>query len=135
MSYYDRDRSTAAPSMQWPKPHIGSTSEFLVSGWPCVEQFTNNTAGALTKTVTFATVTKFVNISAQGGNLNCTIQGSASSFVVFDGTTLELPVKCTKLTIEVLDGDTFTVVAGLTSIPASEYPTSSQLGNALATVS
>lgn len=129
MSYYDRDRSNAAPMMHQPKTYIGNTAEYLVAGWPFVCTYTGASGNGSdeTKTVTFNYVTQFVQITAHDGDISLKINGS-SAFQVPSGTTVRLDVKCTELVITVPDTKTFSLVAGLTNISKNQYPTDSWSG-------
>jgi len=130
--YYDRDRNTtAAGHMGWPEAHLGSTGEFLVSGYPYTYGRTNNSGGSETKTIAFVFVTKFIQITAVDGNATISVQGGAN-FVVPSGSTIYLEVKATDLSITIDDLKSYTVIAGLTTVKRARYPT--ELGT-LATVS
>ena len=130
--YYDRDRTNVAGTMSHPTTYIGNTAEYLVAGWPYVKGHTNVSGGDETKTLTFNYVTQFVVIQAIGGDLVCYVQdASGDTFEVKEDTSLKLEVKLTKLTITVGNNDGFTVVAGLTNIPKSQYPSDSWTGAVL----
>ena len=132
--YYDRDRSGSAGTMHnHGGTYIGNTAEYLVSGWPFVYTFTGNSGNGSdsTKTVGFNYVTKFVQVTAHDGDVSLTINDSASSFLVPSGTTVRLDVKMTKLAITVGDTKTFSLVAGLTNVPAAQYPDDSWSGGSV----
>ena len=128
--YYDRDRSppgsstrTAAGTMNYPGTYIGNTAEYLVSGWPYVKRIVNPDGNTRTHTVNFNYVTSELKIQAVNQDITITLQDSSDTFIVKDDTTITLPVKCTKLSFQVTTiGNGITVIASLTNIPASQYP-------------
>ena len=128
MSYYDRDRTNAAGTMQYPKTYIGNTAEYLVSGWPYVKSILNDDGQATTYTLNLNYVTSEIKIQAVGSDMTISLQGS-DSFIVAAGTTMTLPVKCTTLTFSnaTLDHGII-VIAALTNIPAAQYPSDSWVG-------
>lgn len=121
MGYYDRDRTTAASTMQWPEPHIGSTSEFLVAGWPYTLSYDNATGGTTTNEIVFRYVSKFITITALTSDLSVSIQ-SGSAFVIPAGTTQKFEVKATTVDIDTEAGAGFRLIAGLTNIKKKHYP-------------
>ena len=117
MSYYDRDRSTAARTMNIPKAHYGNTAEFLVSGWPFLE---THTAGG---TSTFGYVTQWVCISAIGANVTVTLDGGGAAFTVPAGTiSPRFDFKCTSVTVALDGAGSACVSAGLTNVKAEDFP-------------
>ena len=127
--YYDRDRTLAAGTMQYPKTYIGNTAEYLVSGWPYVKTITNSDGQATTFTLNLNYVTSEIKIQAIGEDITITLQGSSDTFVVYQDTTITLPVKATKLSFTNTTQDAgITVIAALTNIRASQYPTDSWSG-------
>jgi len=136
MSYYDRDKSDAQPSMKWPKPHHGSTAEYGTSGWPFVETGTTATSLSTSVTVTFEYVTRWVQITNTGAkDLALSFEDPSTSA---PGTYYEiqagdvsprLELKCVKLYITSLDaaGTSYSLIAGLTSIPSDGFPDISAL--------
>ena len=142
--YYDKDRNpngylgtnaTAQGTMNWPTPHIGATSEYLVSGWPYTKDFTaGGASGDYTEAIAFAFVTKFITITAIGGNATVNIQGG-DNFTVYSGTTQKFEVKAVDVSVTVSETDGFQLVVGLTSIPRSQYPSDGIDPADLATVS
>ena len=62
------------------------------------------------------------------GDISLSINGGSESFVVPGGTTVRLDVKMTVLAISVGDTKTFSLVAGLTNVPKSQYPSDSWSG-------
>jgi len=123
MSYYDRDRTAAAGTMQHPEAYIGNTAEYLVSGWPYSLSYDNSSGGTKTNTVTFSYVTKFITITAISGAATVSLQGQAN-FVIPAGTTQKFEVKATTVAISVGNNHGFRLVAGLTNIPKTQYPSS-----------
>ena len=121
MSYYDRDRTTAAGTMGWPTPHIGATGEYLVSAWPYSLSYDNGTGGPLTNAVAFNYVTKFITITALITDATVSLQGQ-SAFVIPAGTTQKFEVKATTVAVTVDGGSGFRLVAGMTNIPKEQYP-------------
>ena len=129
--YYDRDRSppgsnttrNAAGTMNYPTPYLGNTAEYLVSGWPYVKRIVNGDGTTRTHTINFNYVTSELKIQAINQDITITLQDSSDTFIVKDDTTMTLPVKCTKLSFQVKTiGNGITVIAALTNIPASQYP-------------
>lgn len=120
--YYDRDRTAAAGTMQHPIPHLGNSSEFLVSGWPYLAS--KVLAAGTSVTINLSSVSRWICVSAIGDNITVTLQGGAASFVVADGTnTGQLELKCTSVTLTAgTTGGTASLAAGLTNIPNSQYP-------------
>jgi len=138
MSYYDRDKSNAPTTMQWPKPHFGSVTEYQVSPWPFCEVV--EAAGGLDAIeVNFKSVTRWICITALDGDVKVAfadpdaidpettdVYGWESYFIVPSGTTSpRIEVKCTKIWVDAVSG-TFptdiTVMAGVTSIDTSQFP-------------
>jgi len=134
--YYDRDNDDAQPSMKWPTPHHGSVSEYAVSGWPCIKKGTTSGSTAIPSTVTFEYVTRWVQIT-NTGSAAIAISFADPEDAVPSGTpktyytlqsgkeTPRLELKCVKLYINTLTGSsavTYSIVAGLTAIPAAGFP-------------
>ena len=121
MSYYDRDRATAARTMNIPKAHHGNTAEFLVSGWPFLE--THTTTGAGNGTSTFGFVTQWVCISAIGANVTVTLDGGAAAFTVPAGTiSPRFDFKCTSVKVALDGAGSACVSAGLTNVRSEDFP-------------
>ena len=119
MSYYDRDRTNAAPTMGQPRTYIGNTAEYMVSGWPYAKTVTGTT------TIEFNEVTQWINVSAVGAAVTVTFQGGAAAFVVPAGTqTGQLELKCTKVTLTFTGGVNISasILAGMTNVKADQYP-------------
>ncbi len=131
--YYDKDRNpngymganaTAQGTMGLPSPHLGNTAEYLVAGWPYTKDFTAGAAsGDYTEAIAFQYVTQFITITAVGGNATVSIQGG-DNFTVYSGTTQKFEVKAVDVSVTVSETDGFQLVAGLTNIPRSQYPSS-----------
>jgi len=130
--YYDRDNDDAQPSMKWPKPHHGSVPEYAVSAWPCIKKGTTSGSKTIADTITFEYVTRWIQIT------NTDTVDIAISFADPDGSapvtyytvqagkvSPRLEIKCVKLYINTLTGSSaadYSIVAGLTSIPAAGFP-------------
>jgi hypothetical protein len=139
MSYYDRDKSNAPTTMQWPKPHFGSVAEYQVSPWPFCEIIEKGVSDAEAHEINFKSVTRWICITALEGDVKVAFAdpdaidpettiayGWESYFIVPSGTTSpRIEVKCTKIWVEAVSG-TFkteiTVMAGVTSIDTSQFP-------------
>jgi hypothetical protein len=132
MSYYDRDKTDAQPKMQWPKPHHGSVAEYAVSAWPCVKSGTTSASLIETSPVTFEYVTRWIQITNTGTGaiaLSFADPGSLAPVTYYNipaaKSSPRLELKCVKLYINTLAGSTaapYSIIAGLTSIPASSFP-------------
>jgi hypothetical protein len=135
MSYYDRDKSNAPTTMQWPKPHFGSVAEYQVSPWPFCEVI-KSADSVLTAGVDFKGVTRWICITALTQDVKVAfadpdatslgVPGWLSYFTIPSGTTSpRIEVKCTKIWVAAVSG-TFpteiTVMAGVTSIDTSQFP-------------
>jgi hypothetical protein len=136
MSYYDRDNDDAQPSMKWPKPHHGSTAEYGTSGWPFVESGTTATDLTTSTTVTFGYVTRWIQITNTGGKdlaLSFEDPGGSAPGTYYEiqsgDISPRLELKCVKLYITSLDaaGTSYSLIAGLTSIPDDGFPDISAL--------
>ena len=128
--YYDRDRNpngafgtnaSARGTMNWPKPHLHASSEYLVAGWPYSLSYDNSSNATKTNTITFEYVTKFITITAITGAATVSLQGQAN-FVIPAGTTTKFEVKATTVAVTVAHGHGFRLVAGLTNIEKKQYP-------------
>jgi len=119
MTYYDRDKSTAQPKMQWPKPHFGSVSEYQVSPWPFVA---NVTASQTDFEVDFASVTRWIVVHAVAGPVTLSFKSGGEEFVVAEGQSSRLELKCTKIYITTGAGITCSILAGVTSIDDTQFP-------------
>ena len=123
MSYYDRDRTTAAKSMNSPKAHFGNTAEFLVSGWPYLETTTTADPAGVSATSSFGYVTQWVCISAIGTDVTFTLDGGGASFTVPSGTiSPRFDFKCTSVTVTLAGAGSACVSAGLTNVLAADFP-------------
>ena len=131
MSYYDKDKANAQPSMKWPKPHHGSTAEYGTSGWPFVETGTTAADTITSNTVAFEYVTRWVQITNTGAkDLALSFEDPAGSapgtfYTVQAGdVSPRLELKCVNLYITSLDGagTSYSIIAGLTSIPSDGFP-------------
>jgi len=144
MSYYDRDNDDAQPSMKWPKPHHGSTAEYGTSGWPFVESGTTATDLTSYELVTFEYVTRWVQITNTGDEAIAisfsdppTVDDAGevdlapvTYYTIQSGDiSPRLELKCVKLYITSLDaaGSSYSLIAGLTSIPSDGFPDISAL--------
>ena len=143
MSYYDRDKANAQPTMEWPKPHHGSVAEYATSGWPFVAS--GSTAASLTAsiTITFDYVTRWIQITNTGATDLAVSFADPAGIVPTTYYTVKtgavsprLELKCVKTFITSLDGAgaSYSIVAGLTSIPAAGFPDISGLAGILHTV-
>jgi hypothetical protein len=117
--YYDRDKTDAQPSMQWPKPHFGSVAEYQVSPWP----FCKAATGA--ELVNFESVTRWIIITADSAAVKVSFAEPGSLTdpdtyftVPADTMSQRLEVKCTKIWVSA----TCTVLAGVTSVDTSQFP-------------
>ncbi len=120
MSYYDRDRDTAAQTMNIPKAHHGNTAEFMVSGWPYLQTFTADGS------TSFGYVTQWICVSAVGTDVTLTLDDGSAAFTVPAGTiSPRFDFKCTKVTLD-LDstgaGKYACVSAGLTNVREADFP-------------
>jgi hypothetical protein len=131
--YYDRDKSDAQPSMKWPAPHHGSVAEYAVSGWPCMKRGTTAASKTAPDTITFEYVTRWIqitNTSAYDLALSFADPGSSlpvTYYTVKPGkVSPRLELKCVKLYINTLNASSlatsYSIVAGLTAIPAAGFP-------------
>ena len=134
--YYDRDRNvrgtngqysspsdaTVAPIMNHPATHYGNTAEFLVAGWPYIGSKTNATSSPINFTVNFDYVTQFVQVSAIGQDITISIGTGSATFIVPEDRTVKLPVKLKTIKFTVPGTGTVSFCAGLTNVPASEFP-------------
>ena len=130
--YYDRDRNpngtahkanaTAMGTMNHPTTHYGNTAEFLVAGWPYIGTKTNSTGAPISFTVDFDYVTQFVQVSAIGQDITISIGTGSATFKVPEDRTVKLPVKLKTITFGIPDTGTVSFCAGLTNVPASEFP-------------
>ena len=130
--YYDRDRNpngtahktnaTAMGTMNHPVTHYGNTAEFLVAGWPYIGTKTNATSSPINFTVDFDYVTQFVQVSAVGGDITISIGTGSATFIVPEDRTVNLPVKLKTIKFTVPATGTVSFCAGLTNVPASEFP-------------
>ena len=149
--YYDRDRNTrtdyghdantktAAGTMNHPITHHGNTAEYQASGIPFVKKIAlvQNTRTQ----VTFPFVTQWVEVIVEGNHAVeiafsetglSTATGSSNNHVVIDAGSFPgqrgfgsvWRVKCNQmwfLTGET-DGANIYVIAGLTNVPADQFP-------------
>jgi hypothetical protein len=141
MTYYDRDKPDAQPSMAWPKPHHGSTAEYGTSAWPFVstgdiDAFTPSGADPavyVRKEIKFKNVTRWIQITSthttSGLKLSFEDPGiSAEPITYFDipsgTTTPRLEIKCTKIYISSSStgASSYSLIAGLTAIDESSFP-------------
>jgi hypothetical protein len=139
MTYYDRDNDDAQPSMKWPKPHHGSTAEYGTSGWPFVATGTTAADMITSIPVTFEYVTRWIQITNTGakdlaisfsdpgtvGGLGVIGIAPTTYYEVQAGDiSPRLELKCVKLYITSLHGDgtSYSLIAGLTSIPDDGFP-------------
>jgi hypothetical protein len=145
MSYYDRDKSNAQPSMKWPKPHHGSVAEYATSAWPCIKSGTTTVSKIAPVTVTFEYVTRWIQITNTGGAALALSFANPGTLVIpvtyytvpIGAVSPRLELKCVKLYINTLSATTaasYSIVAGLTSIPADGFPDISGLTGVTHTV-
>lgn len=123
-------------SLNWPKPHHNHATEYQVSSWPYV---TSSAANEVTTTpiqITFPFVTRWVQVFNTDGTLTDTLRvgftengvkaTTNANYMVLAGgqSTDRLEVRCTSLWFRQHGGATsFSVVAGLTNIPAAgDFP-------------
>ena len=118
MSYYDRDKANAQPSMMWPKPHFGSAVEYQVSGWPFVA---NVGTGETDFEVDFGSVTRWITVHALGASCDLMFKAGGEAFKVPVGELVRLELKCTKIYITTSTG-TCSIIAGVTSIDDEAFP-------------
>mgnify|MGYP006230785731 FL=1 len=130
--YYDRDKNpngtahkanaTAMGTMNHPMTHYGNTAEFLVAGWPYIGSKTNSTGSTISFTVDFDYVTQFVQVSAIGQDITISIGTGSATFIVPEDRTVKLPVKLKTIKFSIPNTGTVSFCAGLTNVPASEFP-------------
>jgi len=129
-------------SINYPKPHYGSTSEYQVSSWPYV---TASLADELTTTplrITFPYSTRWINIqnmddenirvgfSRNGVQATETANyftvgpiGGAGDFNNAGNSSGILELKCSELWLRTDSGTgTFRIVAGLTNVKRGRFP-------------
>lgn len=165
MSYYDRDKSpnnggttlAVGGNLNWPKPHLGHTPEYQVSGFPFAYTIANEDvddldedgavgdtvpSGAIIK-VSFPQITRWLLISAHKTNDKadhgtCHIafhedgfdEGTYVDTRFFDTQRLEL--KCAAVWIRFTDSakiDHVEIIAGLTGIEAAAFGNLQTLDN------
>ena len=118
-------------SLQYPRPHHGSTSEFQVHGFPYVTGSASGEAGTSTPIkVAFPYVTQFVQVSNPDSNglyVGFTENGTKGTettnryYVPASSAGPVIPVKCKQVFILAAASTTsFTVIAGLTNV--KEFP-------------
>ena len=145
MSYYDRDKADAQPSMKWPKPHHGSTAEYGTSGWPFVASGNTSTAAATATEITFDYVTRWVQITNTGTTIALALSFADPAGVVpttyyrveAGNVSPRFELKCTKLYINTITDTSlasYALIAGLTSIPSDSFPDISALDGIVHTV-
>lgn len=122
-------------SINWPKPHFNNTSEFQVSAWPFITSSTTVSNQAIN--IRFPSVTQWVQIKNTDGSKNLRFGFTQNGVnngnyqVLETGKTIAaqtpvLTIKCAEIWFR---GDTFTdavnfsVIAGLTNVPAGDFPT------------
>ena len=107
-------------SINYPRPHHGSASEFQVHGFPFVTSSINNevvTSGPVK--VTFPYVTQFVQITNTGNSK--LLVGFSENGVTGSSMSPVLPIKCREIFFLTDVGTTsFTLLAGLTNV--TEFP-------------
>ena len=126
--YYDRDRSTARPSMQHAYSHHGNTAEYMASGFPWVY---HHGADMADQRIEFPFVTQWVIISAPSADAHIAFRSSqadvaastvSNKFVIPQNSTICLHIKCVDIYVD-SDGQTdVSVMAGLTGIPRADFP-------------
>ena len=116
MSYYDRDKANAQPSMKWPKPHFGAVAEYQVSPWP----FVYNTTTTAEELVDFGSVTRWIIINAITSSCTVSFTPGGAAFTVPVGELVRLELKCTKLYITT--ANSASIIAGVTSIDDTQFP-------------
>jgi hypothetical protein len=135
MSYYDKDKANAQPSMKWPKPHHGSVPEYAVSGWPCMKSGTA-TGLSTPNTIEFEYVTRWIQITNTGTSAlavsfadpaDATPTGVPKTYYTVQAGKVSprLELKCVKLYINTLNPTTpatYSILAGLTAIQADGFP-------------
>ena len=141
MSYYDKDKANAQPSMKWPKPHHGSVAEYATSAWPCMKKGIATSPNLNSpNTITFEYVTRWIQITNTGVTDLAISFADPALIDPLDGTpgvplvyytvqsgkvSPRLELKCVKLyinTLAITAAATYSILAGLTSIPADGFP-------------
>jgi len=134
VTYYDRDKADAQPSMKWPKPHHGSVAEYATSAWPCMKKGIATSPDLISpNTITFEYVTRWIQITNTGVTdlaISFADPGTTVPPVTFyrlqtGAVSPRLELKCVKLYINTLAINTvatYSILAGLTSIPADGFP-------------
>ena len=121
-------------SIQYPRPHHGSASEYQVHGFPYVTgSATDEVTTSAALAVRFPYVTQFIQVTNIGSNdlligfSEHGVKGSVTSHRILlpndAGSNVGpvLPVKCKEVFFLGSGGDTgFTIIAGLTNV--SEFP-------------
>tara|TARA_R110001606_G_scaffold114175_3_gene241560 strand:+ start:7044 stop:7436 length:393 start_codon:yes stop_codon:yes gene_type:complete len=119
MSYYDRDKADAQPSMKWPRPHFGSVAEYQVSPWPYI---VNVIASQTNLLVDFSSVTRWITIHAIGDTCTISFASGGAAFTVPVGVLVRLELKCTKIFVTTPVAGTCSIIAGVTSIDDTQFP-------------
>jgi len=136
--YYDRDRNTrtayghnanaksTAGTMNHPMTHHGNTAEYMGSGFPWVYQKGSAYAD---ERIEFPFVTQWVCITSASA---CHIAfkasqsdevGDAMRFMIPANTLMPLRIKCVDMWVDSGVATDVTIMAGLTNVPRSEFPT------------
>ena len=146
----DYDRRNGAGStqtaqqsgLQWQSPGLNFAPEYQVSGIPAVYTITASTTNS--DPIVFPGVTQWIMISHKGTNDSfisftanaydgdeksdeSTTNGNATSrFLLPRSATIEstgrIPIKCTKLYVEVGSSCTVSIIAGITNISTHQMP-------------
>jgi hypothetical protein len=123
-------------SSNWPKPAHNYVPEYQQSGIPYVTSSAANEVGATAIQVTFPYVTRWVQVFNTDGVVGDTMRvgftqngvkatETANYFILSGGqSTDRLELKCTGLWFlkHSANSASFSVVAGLTNVPAAGFP-------------
>tara|TARA_Y100000034_G_C6855245_1_gene388569 strand:- start:843 stop:1328 length:486 start_codon:yes stop_codon:yes gene_type:complete len=132
--YYDRDRNpsggtrTAAGTMNHPMTHHGNTAEYMASGFPFVYHHGVDMAD---QRIEFPFVTQWILISAPTKDAHIAFRSSqadvaasvvSNKFIIPQDSAIILPIKCIDLWIDSDGATDVSVMAGLTGVPRSQFP-------------
>ena len=133
--YYDRDRQNdaikPAGTMNHPMTHHGNTAEYQASGIPFIQKVTF--AGTQHKRIDFPFVTQWVQVFCEKGKaFDVGFSSVANNKVRLDDDADTAPkpnvwrVKCKSIFISSTqtstDASIAYIVAGLTNVPADQFP-------------
>jgi hypothetical protein len=132
-------------SINYPKPHYNSTSEYQVSSWPYVTASATNELTTTPLRITFPYSTRWINVINLGETENIRVGFSrngvtgtettnflsvaivgAMGFQNSANSTGTIEVKCREIWLQSENDDngtsTFQVIAGLTNIKRGRFP-------------